>query len=229
MDDKNKGLAVVIFGSVGVLLVLVGIVFSIRLSIQAIDTADDIVAPFTTGLDKIDDQLTTVERLVAEFSGVLPAEAVVDIAQTLSELNTRLESVGGYLELARAATKALNAIPLIPVDLSGLSAELDGLEEGLNTLSSGLDQVTRFVLNNQDVPAQVEAGINEGLSQLRTGLEAAQNEVAQVDDAVQWWLNVGMAFTFILLFWGLVGQIGLIVYGLRLQRKASDQVPAQST
>ena len=53
--------------------------------------------------------------------------------------------------------------------------------------------------------------------------------MAQVDDAVQWWLNVGMAFTFILLFWGLVGQIGLIVYGLRLQRKASDQVPAQST
>ncbi len=229
MDDKNKGLAVVIFGNVGVLLVLVGIVFSIRLSIQAIDTADDIVVPFTTGLDKIDAQLTTVERLVAEFSGVLPAEAVVDIAQTLSELNTRLESVGGYLELARAATKALNAFPLIPVDLSDLSAELDGLEEGLNTLSSGLDQVTRFVLNNQDVPAQVEAGINEGLSQLRTGLEAAQNEVAQVDDAVQWWLNVGMAFTFILLFWGLVGQIGLIVYGLRLQRKASDQVPAQST
>ena len=109
------------------------------------------------------------------------------------------------------------------------SAELDVLEEGLNTLSSGLDQVTRFVLNNQDVPAKVEAGINEGLSELRTGLEAAQNEVAQVDDAVQWWLSVGMAFTFILLSWGLVGQIGLIVYGLRLRRKASDQVPAQST
>jgi uncharacterized phage infection (PIP) family protein YhgE len=170
-----------------------------------------------------------VEELVAEFSGVLPADAVVDIALTLNELNTRLESVGGYLELARGATKALNAIPFIPVDLSGLNAELDGLEEGLNTLSSGLDQVTRFVLNNQDVPAQVEAGINEGLSQLRTGLEAAQNEVAQVDDAVQWWLNVGMAFTFILLSWGLVGQIGLIVYGLRLRRKASDQVLAQST
>jgi len=84
------------------------------------------------------------------------------------------------------------------------------------------------VLNNQEVPAQVEAGVNEGLLQLRTGLETAQKAVAEVDDAVQWWLNVGMGSAFILLLWGLVGQIGLIVFGLRLQRNEGDQAPAPS-
>ena len=108
---------------------------------RATSSPPGIVVPFTTGLDNIDAQLTTLERLVAEFSGVLPTETVVEIAQTLSELNTRIESVDGYLELARGAITALDANPFIPVDLKGLSVELDGLEEGLNTLSSGLDQV----------------------------------------------------------------------------------------
>ena len=173
MTKKNGGIALVILGGIGVLLMLVGFVFAVRLSLQVNDTADEIVAPITTGLDTIDAQLTTVEKLVDEFSEVVTAEAVADLAQTLGEANVRLEGVGGYLDIARSAVAALDGIPFIPVDLTGLNDDLDGLEEGLRSLTSGLDQVTQFVLENQEVPAQVEAEVNAGLAQLRTGLTAA--------------------------------------------------------
>jgi hypothetical protein len=227
VTKKNGGIALVILGGIGGLLMLVAFVFAVRLSIQVNDTADEIVVPFTTGLDTIDAQLTTVENLVEEFSGVLPAEAVVDLAQKLGEVNARLENVGGYLDLAKTAVSALDAVPFIPVDLTGLDDELDGLEEGLRSLTSGLDQVTQFVLENQEVPAQVEAGVNAGLAQLRAGLTAAQQEVTDVDDAVQWWLGVGMVWTFAILLWGMLGQIGLIAFGLQLRR--SEATPASIT
>ena len=227
MTKKNGGIALVILGGIGVLLMLVGFVFAVRLSLQVNDTADEIVAPITTGLDTIDAQLTTVEKLVDEFSEVVTAEAVADLAQTLGEANVRLEGVGGYLDIARSAVAALDAIPFIPVDLTGLNDDLDGLEEGLRSLTSGLDQVTQFVLENQEVPAQVEAEVNAGLAQLRTGLTAAQQEVTDVDDAVQWWLGVGMVWTFAILFWGMLGQIGLIAFGLQLRR--SEATPASTT
>jgi hypothetical protein len=227
VTKKNGGIALVILGGIGVLLMLVGFVFAVRLSIQVNDTADEIVAPFTTGLDTIDAQLTTVEKLVDEFSGVVTAEAVADLAQKLGEANVRLEGVGGYLDIARSAVAALDAIPFIPVDLTGLNDDLDGLEEGLRSLTSGLDQVTQFVLENQEVPAQVEAGVNAGLAELRTGLTAAQQEVTDVDDAVQWWLGVGMVWTFAILLWGMLGQIGLIAFGLQLRR--SEAAPASTT
>lgn len=219
MTNANKGTALVVFGGIGIVLMLVGFVFAIRLSIQVNNSADEIVVPFTTGLDTIDAQLTTVEGLVDEFSGVLPVESVVGLAQQLGEVNTRLENVGGYLDLARSAISALDAVPFIPVDLTGLNSELDGLEEDLASLIAGLDQVTQFVLDNQEVPAQIEAGVDAGLAQLRTGLTAAQQEVSEVDDAVQWWLGVGMVSTFAILLWGIVGQIGLIVGGLQLRRR----------
>ena len=227
MTKKNGGLALVILGGIGVLLMLVGFVFAVRLSIQVKDTADEIVAPFTTGLDTIDAQLTTVEKLVDEFSEVVTAEAVADLAQKLGEADARLEGVGGYLDIARSAVAALDAIPFIPVDLTGLNDDLDGLEEGLRSLTSGLDQVTQFVLENQEVPAQVEAEVNAGLAQLRTGLTAAQQEVTDVDDAVQWWLGAGMVWTFAILLWGMLGQIGLIAFGLQLRR--SEATPASTT
>ena len=227
MTKKNGGIALVILGSIGVLLMLVGFVFAVRLSLQVNDTADEIVAPFTTGLDTIDAQLTTVEKLVDEFSEVVTAEAVADLAQKLGEADARLEGVGGYLDIARSAVAALDAIPFIPVDLTGLNDDLDGLEEGLRSLTSGLDQVTQFVLENQEVPAQVEAEVNAGLAQLRTGLTAAQQEVTDVDDAVQWWLGAGMVWTFAILLWGMLGQIGLIAFGLQLRR--SEATPASTT
>ena len=227
MTKKNGGIALVILGGIGVLLMLVGFVFAVRLSLQVNDTADEIVAPITTGLDTIDAQLTTVEKLVDEFSEVVTAEAVADLAQTLGEANVRLEGVGGYLDIARSAVAALDAIPFIPVDLTGLNDDLDGLEEGLLSLTSGLDQVTQFVLENQEVPAQVEAEVNAGLAQLRTGLTAAQQEVTDVDDAVQWWLGAGMVWTFAILLWGMLGQIGLIAFGLQLRR--SEATPASTT
>ena len=227
MTKKNGGIALVILGGIGVLLMLVGFVFAVRLSLQVNDTADEIVAPITTGLDTIDAQLTTVEKLVDEFSEVVTAEAVADLAQTLGEANVRLEGVGGYLDIARSAVAALDAIPFIPVDLTGLNDDLDGLEEGLRSLTSGLDQVTQFVLENQEVPAQVEAEVNAGLAQLRTGLTAAQQEVTDVDDAVQWWLGAGMVWTFAILLWGMLGQIGLIAFGLQLRR--SEATPASTT
>jgi hypothetical protein len=218
VTKKNGGIALVILGGIGVLLMLVGFVFAVRLSLQVNDTADEIVAPITTGLDTIDAQLTTVEKLVDEFSEIVTAEAVADLAQKLGEANARLEGVGGYLDIARSAVAALDAIPFIPVDLTGLNDDLDGLEEGLRSLTSGLDQVTQFVLKNQEVPAQVEAEVNAGLAQLRTGLTAAQQEVADVDDAAQWWLGAGMVWTFAILLWGMLGQIGLIAFGLQLRR-----------
>ena len=227
MTKKNGGIALVILGGIGVLLMLVGFVFAVRLSLQVNDTADEIVAPITTGLDTIDAQLTTVEKLVDEFSEVVTAEAVADIAQKLGEVDARLEGVGGYLDIARSAVAALDAIPFIPVDLTGLNDDLDGLEEGLRSLTSGLDQVTQFVLENQEVPAQVEAEVNAGLAQLRTGLTAAQQEVTDVDDAVQWWLGAGMVWTFAILLWGMLGQIGLIAFGLQLRR--SEATPASTT
>ena len=227
MTKKNGGNALVILGGIGVLLMLVGFVFAVRLSLQVNDTADEIVAPITTGLNTIDAQLTTVEKLVDEFSEVLTAEAIADLAQKLGEANVRLEGVGGYLDIARSAVAALDAIPFIPVDLTGLNDDLDGLEEGLLSLTSGLDQVTQFVLENQEVPAQVEAEVNAGLAQLRTGLTAAQQEVTDVDDAVQWWLGVGMVWTFAILIWGMLGQIGLIALGLQLRR--SEATPASTT
>ena len=227
MTKKNWGLALMILGGIGVLLMLVGFVFAVGLSLQVNDTADEIVAPITTGLDTIDAQLTTVEKLVDEFSEVLTAEAIADLAQKLGEANVRLEGVGGYLDIARSAVAALDAIPFIPVDLTGLNDDLDGLEEGLLSLTSGLDQVTQFVLENQEVPAQVEAEVNAGLAQLRTGLTAAQQEVTDVDDAVQWWLGAGMVWTFAILLWGMLGQIGLIAFGLHLRR--SEATPASTT
>jgi len=227
VTKKNGGIALEILGGIGVLLMLVGLVFAVLLSLQVNDTADEIVAPITTGLDTIDAQLTTVERLVDEFSEVVTAEAVADLAQKLGEANTRLEGVGGYLDIARSAVGALDAIPFIPVDLTGLNDDLDGLEEGLRTLTSGLDQVTQFVLENQEVPAQVEAEVNAGLAQLRTGLTAAQQEVIDVDDAVQWWLGAGMVWTFAILLWGMLGQIGLIAFGLQLRR--SETTTASTT
>ena len=227
MTKKNGGIALVILGGIGVLLMLVGFVFAVGLSLQVNDTADEIVAPITTGLDTIDAQLTTVEKLVDEFSEVVTAEVVADLAQTLGEANVRLEGVGGYLDIARSAVAALDGIPFIPVDLTGLNDDLDGLEEGLRSLTSGLDQVTQFVLENQEVPAQVEAEVNAGLAQLRTGLTVAQQEVTDVDDAVQWWLGAGMVWTFAILLWGMLGQIGLIVLGLQLRR--SEATPASTT
>ncbi len=227
MTKKNGGIALVILGGIGVLLMLVGFVFAVGLSLQVNDTADEIVAPITTGLDTIDAQLTTVEKLVDEFSEVVTAEVVADLAQTLGEANVRLEGVGGYLDIARSAVAALDGIPFIPVDLTGLNDDLDGLEEGLRSLTSGLDQVTQFVLENQEVPAQVEAEVNAGLAQLRTGLTVAQQEVTDVDDAVQWWLGAGMVWTFAILLWGMLGQIGLIALGLQLRR--SEATPASTT
>ena len=227
MTKKNGGIALVILGGIGVLLMLVGFVFAVGLSLQVNDTADEIVAPINTGLDTIDAQLTTVEKLVDEFSEVVTAEVVADLAQTLGEANVRLEGVGGYLDIARSAVAALDGIPFIPVDLTGLNDDLDGLEEGLRSLTSGLDQVTQFVLENQEVPAQVEAEVNAGLAQLRTGLTVAQQEVTDVDDAVQWWLGAGMVWTFAILLWGMLGQIGLIVLGLQLRR--SEATPASTT
>ena len=227
MTKKNGGIALVILGGIGVLLMLVGFVFAVGLSLQVNDTADEIVAPINTGLDTIDAQLTTVEKLVDEFSEVVTAEVVADLAQTLGEANVRLEGVGGYLDIARSAVAALDGIPFIPVDLTGLNDDLDGLEEGLRSLTSGLDQVTQFVLENQEVPAQVEAEVNAGLAQLRTGLTVAQQEVTDVDDAVQWWLGAGMVWTFAILLWGMLGQIGLIALGLQLRR--SEATPASTT
>lgn len=227
MTKKNGGIALVILGGIGVLLMLVGFAFAVRLSLQVNDTADEIVAPITTGLDTIDAQLTTVEYLVDEFSEVLTTEVVADLAQKLGEANVRLEGVSGYLDIARSAVAALDAIPFIPVDLTGLNDDLDGLEEGLLSLTSGLDQVTQFVLENQEVPAQVVAGVNAGLTELRTGLTAAQQEVTDVDDAVQWWLGVGMVWTFAILLWGVLGQIALIAVGLQLRR--SEAAPAGTT
>ncbi len=227
MTKKNGGIALVILGGIGVLLMLVGFVFAVGLSLQVNDTADEIVAPINTGLDTIDAQLTTVEKLVDDFSEVVTAEVVADLAQTLGEANVRLEGVGGYLDIARSAVAALDGIPFIPVDLTGLNDDLDGLEEGLRSLTSGLDQVTQFVLENQEVPAQVEAEVNAGLAQLRTGLTVAQQEVTDVDDAVQWWLGAGMVWTFAILLWGMLGQIGLIALGLQLRR--SEATPASTT
>ena len=227
MTKKNGGIALVILGGIGVLLMLVGFVFAVGLSLQVNDTADEIVAPINTGLDTIDAQLTTVEKLVDDFSEVVTAEVVADLAQTLGEANVRLEGVGGYLDIARSAVAALDGIPFVPVDLTGLNDDLDGLEEGLRSLTSGLDQVTQFVLENQEVPAQVEAEVNAGLAQLRTGLTVAQQEVTDVDDAVQWWLGAGMVWTFAILLWGMLGQIGLIALGLQLRR--SEATPASTT
>ncbi len=58
MTKKNGGIALVILGGIGAPLMLVGFVFAVSLSLQVNDTAAEIVAPITTGLDTIDAQLT---------------------------------------------------------------------------------------------------------------------------------------------------------------------------
>lgn len=226
MQKRTIGTVLIVVGAVGFVLMVVASGLFIWQTTQLRSNADDILIPMAGGLEDLDDELDTVDQLVTELLGVLSVETIVDLAGRVDELNLRIETIGGYIEVADRALAGLEAIPLLPIDIDDLRTELEGFDAGLATLNSQFGQVAGFILENQDVPEQIADGVTDAIGQLRTGIDAAQEQVADAGDAVDRWLVIGSVLTLVLLAWSIVGQVALILWGLHLRRV---EKPSQSS
>jgi hypothetical protein len=227
MRQRRVGTALIVIGTIGLVLMVVAAGLVVYQSRDVNDRADEILEPVAGAIQDFQAEVDTVEQLVDDLVEVLPTETVVDLAGQVSDFAARLAMFQGYIDGAERGLVALDAIPFLPVDLGDVSAELAGLDEGLSTLTAQVDEVTSFILENQDVPAQIADGVYSGIDQLRTGLDAAEAEIASVSDAADRWLLLGVAMTLVLLVFGIAGQIAMILWG-RDKRQLSDDTSAAS-
>lgn len=217
MQDKRLGRTLVVVGTVGAVLMTAAVILLIAATVRMSERVSAITDPAISGIEDIDSQLAAVDGLVGDFLMAFPEETVADLANRLSGLSVRLETIGGYIEVARRGLTAIDGIPFLPVDLGAVSAELDGLDEDLAVFKDLLADVTRIVQNNQELPQQVAEAVGSGVSKLRVGLENARSEIGAVSDAVSWWLNGGLVIAAALLVWGIGGQFAAIALGRRMQ------------
>lgn len=222
MPQRGMGTALMVVGAVGLVLMLVAAGLVVYQS-RDIDTrADEILEPIGGAIQDFQAEVDTVEQLVDDLVEVLPIETVVDLAGQVSDFAARLATLQGYIDSAEGGLVALDAIPFLPIDLSDVSAELQDLDEGLSTLTAQVDDITSFILENQEVPAQIADGVYSGIDQLRTGLDAAEAEIASASDVADRWLILGAAVTLVLLAFGIAGQIAMILWGREKRRLAGD-------
>lgn len=227
MRQRRVGTALIVIGTIGLILMAVAAGLVVYQSWEVNDRADEILEPVAGAIQDFQAEVDTVEQLVDDLVEVLPTETVVDLAGQVSDFAARLATFQGYIDGAERGLVALDAIPFLPVDLGDVSAELAGLDEGLSTLTAQVEEVTSFILENQDVPAQIADGVYSGIDQLRTGLDTAEAEVASVSEAADRWLLLGVAMTLVLLAFGIVGQIAMILWG-RDKRRLGDNTSAAS-
>ena len=222
MPQRGMGTALMVVGAAGLVLMLVAAGVVVYQS-RDIDTrADEILEPIGGAIQDFQAEVDTVEQLVDDLVEVLPTETVVDLAGQVSDFAARLATFQGYIDGAKRGLVALDAIPFLPIDLSDVSAELQDLDEGLSTLTAQVDDITSFILENQEVPAQIADGVYSGIDQLRTGLDAAEAEIASASDVADRWLILGVAVTLVLLAFGIAGQIAMILWGREKRRLAGD-------
>ncbi len=223
---RTLGALLIVVGVVGLVLMLSAAAVTIHQGRTINQRADDILVPLAGGAQSFQEQLDATEQLVDELLAVVPTSTIVDLAGQLAELTTRLETLNGYLNTARQVVTGLDGLPFLPIDLSAIESDLDDLETGLATLTVRLEELSGLVLENQDVPAQIAAGVGEAINEVRTGIDNAQAEVGRISDAVDRWLVTGLVTVLVLLTFGVAGQVALIQLG-RLQRRGGESSAAE--
>lgn len=225
MPQRRMGTALMVVGAVGLVFMLVAAGLVVYQSRDFDTRADEILEPIGGAIQDFQAEVDTVEQLVDDLVEVLPTETVVDLARQVGDFAARLATFQGYIDGAERGLVALDAMPFLPIDLSDVSAELQDLDEGLSTLTAQVDDITSFILENQEVPAQIAEGVYSGIEQLRTGLDAAEAEIASASDAADRWLILGVAVTLVLLAFAIAGQIAMILWG-REKRRLTGAVAA---
>jgi hypothetical protein len=224
MKRRTLGTILVVVGAIGLVVMTVASGLFLWQSSQVRTRADSVIVPVSGGLDDLQGELDTVDALVDELVAVLPVESVVELAGRIDELTARIETIGGYLVVADRALGAIEAIPFLPIDTEELRSQLDGLNQNLASLSAQFGEVASFILQNQDVPGDIAAGVTGAIDQLRAGLDAGQLQVENIAGAIDRWLVVGSILVVVLLLWSIVGQVALILWGREL--RSTDAVTA---
>lgn len=197
------------------------LVASIWLTFQVRAYSEDVLIPFSNGLEQLDDQLLTAENLVEDLAGVIPPGSIENLANRVGEIGSRLESLQVYVDLASAGIDALGSVPFFQSDLEKAAGALASLETDLAGLMTRLDEVEQFLLENQAVPTSLRSGVTSALSKLRVGLDNSQNTVDAVDRSVDTWLNLARFVSTTIFLWGIAGQVGLIILGSRIRKESS--------
>lgn len=222
MQKQRAGAALIVAGAVGLVLMVVAAGLVIHQYGDIGSRADEVLDPLAGGIEDFQTELDRVEQLVDDLVEVLPTETVVHLAGQVNDFALGLGTLEGYLEGARRGVAALDGIPFLPIDLGDVTAQLKELDAGLASLTTQLEEVTRFILENRDVPAQIAEGLYSGIDEVRTGLDAAEAEVASVSDATDRWLVTVLVLTLVVLGWAIAGQITMILWGREKRRVEDD-------
>jgi hypothetical protein len=210
---RRLGTGLVIYGTIGVLLALVGLLLMLYVGGRIGELADRTSAQVDTIIATLDDTsaaLIDAGATAGSFAGTLERTppTIRGVADTIGDIQSQLEAVSSQLALF----SILGANPL-----SGVGALFGGIAGGLSGLDSELTQVATDLADNRDrLVANATSLETLGLrldqiaDQLRTGV--VQDSLADVQ-------VVTTLLVFTLVIWTAVPAVGALLLGWWLRRE----------
>jgi hypothetical protein len=198
------GVLALLLGSIGSALSLVAAFSSVAVGFDAGDTADRLMAPIESTVDRLDVRVDQIDDLMVPFGATTEDRA---------ELAARVD---GMVDLTTAASQAFTTIedhPVygrLPVNIDELGESLAAFDEGATTIEAELDSAGPSGLTAQN--AEVMA---ERVNSMQGSFSTVQDQVEAADSSLTSWTRLGSFSGFVVSFWSLWAQTWLVRRGWR--------------
>jgi hypothetical protein len=194
-----------LLGLVGILIVLVFALASIRFGFTASDTVDRAMEPIEFSFDRLETRIDETDDLVGP-DGIDP--------DRIDELQARVD---GMVDVSTAAHQGFESVEdhpvygLLPAEISDLGAMLAEFEASANTIDSRLGSAS----NGQQLSDPAVQAVSDELDDMQSRVSGGRELFGDARSSLRRWIRLGAFLGLLGALWGLWGQISLTKRGFR--------------
>lgn len=203
--SRVAGLAALLLGVIGALVMIVFGFASIRFGFSASDTVDRTMEPIEVSFDRMETRIDETDDLIGR-EGIDP--------DRIDELRARTD---GLVDVSTAAHQGFEAIEdhpiysLLPAELSTLGSNLADFEASAMTIDSRLGSAN----NGDQLSDGVTRAVSDELDDMQSRVSGGRELFLDAASSLKRWIRIGSLLGLIGSLWGLWGQISLAKRGWR--------------
>lgn len=201
--SRFVGLLALLLGVIGVLVMAIFAIASIRIGFAASDTVDRAMEPVESAIDRMEARIDESDDLVNR-SGI--------DSSRVDELQARVDGLVDVSTGAHQGFEAVDDHPVyrwLPAALSTLGDELAGFESSAERIDSLLGSSS----GGQTVAASAVSGIADELDDMQARVSGLRAMITDAESSLRRWIRLGSFLGLIGSLWGLWGQISLAKRG----------------